>query len=969
MPTLDYGAAFLETGVNNVKAHSWDDVLVPFQKVRTLLNTTGIDTSNIQANGIRPADLRANTGLLGVRTQVYNDTGSSIAAGSLVYMKDSATVGSETFPKIVKAITTTSMSTTYFAQAIVEADIADNTAGTVSLFSQVASLNTSAGAVGDPVYLNTSAGGWTLTRPTGGNLVQVVGVIVEDHASTGKINFFLASFPDKNPTDTLSELGDTNITSAADASMLLYDTGTSKWIDNVMSGDATMADTGAVTLAGTNTNLTSLANLVTVGTVGTGTWAATDVAVSHGGTGASSAGSARTNLGLAIGSNVQAYDAGLNSISGLTTAANKMVYTSGSDTYAVADLSVFARTILDDADAGAVRTTIGAQASGSYQTSDAGLTSIAGLTTAADKMIYTSGSDTYVVTALSAFARTILDDADAAAVRSTIGAGSSSASAFADLSDVGSTTATAGRLMVADGDSWESVAVSGDIALASSGAMTIQANSVALATDTTGNYVATVADAGNSHITVANSGAENAGVTLNITDNAVGIAQLAGIARGKIIVGDSGGNPALLAAGSDGHVLQINGSGDAVWGAAASSGHTIQEEGSGLTSRANLNFVGAGVTATDNGSDTTIVTVSATGASMPFIKSDGTTSDPIALTSAAVGESLVSDTSPQLGGNLDVNGQSIVSVSNGNILVTPHGTGHAKVTGLQVLGDTAAGDDAAIGYTAAEGLILTGQGSTNDVTIKNDADAEVLSVPTGTQQAIIGRGLSGAAASATAADLVVEGSGNTGISILCDGTTNASSVFFGDAAAADIGRILYQHNGNSMDFYTSSSLAMQIDGTGAITTPNNPAFMNRYGATNSNATGDDTWVTLIGNTEVYDRNSDHNASTGGFTAPVAGLYQMSVGIYLEGLLSTHTRCHISMTSTNSGGIRSGYINPWNMTAVHSWGNVFSYSYSLLMNLAAGDVVLAKVQVGGGTKVVDIQGSTNITNYFSGHLVG
>jgi len=907
MPTLDYGAAFLETGVNNVKAHSWDDVLVPFQKVRTLLNTTGIDTSNVQANGIRPADLRANTGLLGVRTQVYNDTGSSIAAGSLVYMKDSATVGSETFPKIVKAITTTSMSTTYFAQAIVEADIADNTAGTVSLFSQVASLNTSAGAVGDPVYLNTSAGGWTLTRPTGGNLVQVVGVIVEDHASTGKINFFLASFPDKNPTDTLSELGDTNITSAADASMLLYDTGTSKWIDNVMSGDATMADTGAVTLAGTNTNLTSLANLVTVGTVGTGTWAATDVAVSHGGTGASSAGSARTNLGLAIGSNVQAYDAGLNSIAGLTTAA--------------------------------------------------------------DKMIYTSGSDTYVVTALSAFARTILDDADAAAVRSTIGAGSSSASAFADLSDVGSTTATAGRLMVADGDSWESVAVSGDIALASSGAMTIQANSVALATDTTGNYVATVADAGNSHITVANSGAENAGVTLNITDNAVGIAQLAGIARGKIIVGDSGGNPALLAAGSDGHVLQINGSGDAVWGAAASSGHTIQEEGSGLTSRANLNFVGAGVTATDNGSDTTIVTVSATAASMPFIKSDGTTSDPIALTSAAVGESLVSDTSPQLGGNLDVNGQSIVSVSNGNILVTPHGTGHAKVTGLQVLGDTAAGDDAAIGYTAAEGLILTGQGSTNDVTIKNDADAEVLSVPTGTQQAIIGRGLSGAAASATAADLVVEGSGNTGISILCDGTTNASSVFFGDAAAADIGRILYQHNGNSMDFYTSSSLAMQIDGTGAITTPNNPAFMNRYGATNSNATGDDTWVTLIGNTEVYDRNSDHNASTGGFTAPVAGLYQMSVGIYLEGLLSTHTRCHISMTSTNSGGIRSGYINPWNMTAVHSWGNVFSYSYSLLMNLAAGDVVLAKVQVGGGTKVVDIQGSTNITNYFSGHLVG
>jgi len=46
--------------------------------------------------------------------------------------------------------------------------------------------------------------------------------------------------------------------------------------------------------------------------------------------------------------------------------------------------------------------------------------------------------------------------------------------------------------------------------------------------------------------------------------------------------------------------------------------------------------------------------------------------------------------------------------------------------------DTAAGDNAAIGYTAAEGLILTGQGSTSDITLKNDADGTVFTVPTGT---------------------------------------------------------------------------------------------------------------------------------------------------------------------------------------------------------------------------------------------
>ena len=53
-------------------------------------------------------------------------------------------------------------------------------------------------------------------------------------------------------------------------------------------------------------------------------------------------------------------------------------------------------------------------------------------------------------------------------------------------------------------------------------------------------------------------------------------------------------------------------------------------------------------------------------------------------------------------------------------------------TTFEPSGDTAAGDNAAIGFTSAEGLILTGQGSTSDITIKNDADTTVLSIATGT---------------------------------------------------------------------------------------------------------------------------------------------------------------------------------------------------------------------------------------------
>lgn len=81
--------------------------------------------------------------------------------------------------------------------------------------------------------------------------------------------------------------------------------------------------------------------------------------VARGGTGSTSASDARTALGLGIGTDVQEYDAGLASIAGLTTVANQMIYTTAADTYAVTNLSSFAITLLDDTTASDARTTLG----------------------------------------------------------------------------------------------------------------------------------------------------------------------------------------------------------------------------------------------------------------------------------------------------------------------------------------------------------------------------------------------------------------------------------------------------------------------------------------------------------------------------------------------------------------------------------------------------------------------------------
>jgi len=180
------------------------------------------------------------------------------------------------------------------------------------------------------------------------------------------------------------------------------------------------------------------------------------LAITDGGTGGTSASAARTNLGVAIGSDVQAHGDVLDDLSGLTQASNKGIFFDTANSASTFDLTAAGRALLDDADASAQRTTLGLAIGSDVQAYDAELAALAGLTSAANKLAYFTGSGTADLADLSAYARTLLDDSSASDARTTLGVaiGSDVQAYNASLATIGSLATTDGAFIVGNGSSF-----------------------------------------------------------------------------------------------------------------------------------------------------------------------------------------------------------------------------------------------------------------------------------------------------------------------------------------------------------------------------------------------------------------------------------------------------------------------------------------------------------------------------------
>jgi hypothetical protein len=253
--------------------------------------------------------------------------------------------------------------------------------------------------------------------------------------------------------------------------------------------------------------------------------------------------------------------------------------------------------------------------------------------------------------------------------------------------------------------------------------------------------------------------------------------------------------------------------------------------------------------------------------------------------------------------------------ADATVLTIATGTTNVDVVGdvtaatLNADGDTAAGDDAAIGYTSAEGIIITGQGSTSDVTIKNDADAAVLTVATGTTNVDVVGDL-------TAAVFMPDGDTTTGDAAAVGYTSVEGIIITGQGSTYDV-TLKNDADAAVMGIPTGGTQANflgAVDVVGDLTA----ATLNADGDTSAGdaaAVGytsvEGIIITGQGSTNDVTIKNDADAAvisipTGGLQVNFAGGMQVASTIVAQANATIATTLSVGGILTADGQILSGY---------------------------------------------------------------
>lgn len=155
---------------------------------------------------------------------------------------------------------------------------------------------------------------------------------------------------------------------------------------------------------------------------------------------------------------------------------------------------------------------------------------------------------------------------------------------------------------------------------------------------------------------------------------------------------------------------------------------------------------------------------------------------------------------------------------------------------------------------------------------------------------------------------------------------------------------------------------------GSTPFPDKPLFLAKLDAVQNNVTGDATTYDVPFNEAIVDRTGDFNTGTGVYTFPVTGAYQINYNVDIRGLAAGNTVGQLSLlTTTNSYLIHRGNYGVMR-DGVNS---IVELSTSSIVNVTAGDTLICRVQVSGGTQIVDIFGQvgTFLHTWVSGVFLG